>query len=750
MTGGLINIASYNSSDLYLTGSPQITFYKMVYRRYTNFAMECVEVPMINRLEFGKESELVPPRTGDLIHKMYLHIVLPQLDITREDVGMDMSGIDLDMEDESELQYNDMKNIYMKHQMNLYRIIASAASVYNITYYQMIQYVQDYVGAHDMINIMDRYTALLNSTIDSIKNGVGGYARYSEYRWVLNPSMSNLLNRIQTFDYQKLVANAITYIRSMGYTDDMDQFIIEQNKAMKNIFMRMIMDCIYYCRKVMEFFFRRYTDMKEVRKTYAEKNIKFAWIRNIGHAIIEYIDLYIGGKKIDRHLGVWLEVWHQLTYRDDQKDLYNRMIGNVPELTEFNHLTKPSYDLYIPMNFWFNQFSGLSFPLIAMQYNDLRFSIRLKKLSSLMYIEQLYRTVDVTDREMILTATLIDFLANRALTKYTFKTIEMVDIANIADLYQNKGMKLYGTMLIDYIYLDNNERRRFAQSGHEYLISTIEYREFDMMNSDKVNIDLDMMSLSKEIIWVFQKSIYMNDEYGFIKNDYSNFSDGTITNGKNPLLDCQIYFNNHIRSEKRVGIYFDRLQPYRFHHVTPSVGINMFSFALDPVQHQPSGNANFSRINVLMNMTISSDLSTYHLSDVYPRDGADIDFTITISNYDLAEFLERIHFDQMKEEIDRLQKNENYLNAEKKKYLKEMVDLYNQLFQTIETHERRNVQKDDTGAIYTDDMVAPFKIKLSQMDLLILKTSYRLTIFSVTTNVLRIIGGYGGIAFDTE
>lgn len=765
MTGGLINIASYNSSDLYLTGSPQITFYKMVYRRYTNFAMECVEVPMMNRLEFGKESELVPPRTGDLIHKMYLHIVLPQLDITREDVGMDMGGIDMDMEDSSESQFNDMKNLYMRHQMNLYRIIVSAVNVYNITYYQMIQYIQDYVGANDMINIMEQYTTLLNNTVDLIKNDVGKYARYKKYRWTMDPSMSNLLYRIGKVDYQKLVDMAISRIRSMGYTDTMDQFIIEQNKAMKNIFMTMIEDGIFYCRKVMEFFFIQYRDVKDDQKIYAEKNIKFSWIRNIGHSIIEYIDLYIGGKKIDRHLGVWFDVWHQLTYRNDQTDMYNRMIGNVPELTESNYLTKPSYDLYIPMNFWFNQFSGLSFPLIAMQYNDLRLSIRLKKLSSLIYIEQLYRTVDDNNREMILTATLIDFLTNRARIKYTFRTIEIVDVANIAYLYQNKGIKLYGNMMIDYVYLDNNERRRFAQSGHEYLISTVQYRQYDQMNMDHINIDLDMLNLSKEIIWVFQKSIYISDGYGFIKNDYSNFSDGpaidglasdgmkiggTATDGKNPLLNCQISFNNHIRSEKRDGKYYDRLQPYRFHHITPSVGINMFSFAIDPVQHQPSGNANFSRLNVLMNMTISPDLLRYHISDVQPRNKENVDFFITINNYDLADFLERIHFDQMKEEIDKMQINVDHMNAEKKNYLKKMVDIYTQLFQTIETHDRGNIQKDDTGTTYINDMVEPFKIKLSHMDLLIFKTSYRLTVFSVTTNVLRIIGGYGGIAFDIE
>ena len=87
MAGGLINIVSYVSNDLYLTGSPQITFYKMVYRRYTNFSMESVYLDFDDDIKFDHESELVPPRIADLLHKSYLHISIPSINISSPSSG---------------------------------------------------------------------------------------------------------------------------------------------------------------------------------------------------------------------------------------------------------------------------------------------------------------------------------------------------------------------------------------------------------------------------------------------------------------------------------------------------------------------------------------------------------------------------------------------------------------------------------------------------------------------------------------
>ena len=83
VAGGLIQIATYGSQDLYLTGTPEITFFKIVYRRYTNFAMESVKINFDDTVGFGRLSSLTVPKVGDLIHKTYLEIVLPEIDLKR-------------------------------------------------------------------------------------------------------------------------------------------------------------------------------------------------------------------------------------------------------------------------------------------------------------------------------------------------------------------------------------------------------------------------------------------------------------------------------------------------------------------------------------------------------------------------------------------------------------------------------------------------------------------------------------------
>ena len=76
MPGGLINIATYGSQDIFLTGTPEISFFKVIYRRNTNFSMESVRLKFDDTINFDKYTTLTFPKTGDLLHKSYLEIIL--------------------------------------------------------------------------------------------------------------------------------------------------------------------------------------------------------------------------------------------------------------------------------------------------------------------------------------------------------------------------------------------------------------------------------------------------------------------------------------------------------------------------------------------------------------------------------------------------------------------------------------------------------------------------------------------------
>ena len=134
------------------------------------------------------------------------------------------------------------------------------------------------------------------------------------------------------------------------------------------------------CQKIFNFFFEQLANQQKMNSDIATNNVKFAWNEKLGHVIIDYIDFYIGGEKIDRHLGVWIDVWHQTTGNYYQTEIYNKMIGNVKIMVEFNREAKPEYILYIPLSFWFNRFNGLALPISALQYTSYLSTLKLKNI----------------------------------------------------------------------------------------------------------------------------------------------------------------------------------------------------------------------------------------------------------------------------------------------------------------------------------------------------------------------------------
>jgi len=83
--GGLMQLVAYGAQDVYLTGNPQITFFKVVYRRHTNFAMEAIENPFNGSPGFGRRVTCTIQRNGDLIYRMYLQATLPSVTLQTAD-----------------------------------------------------------------------------------------------------------------------------------------------------------------------------------------------------------------------------------------------------------------------------------------------------------------------------------------------------------------------------------------------------------------------------------------------------------------------------------------------------------------------------------------------------------------------------------------------------------------------------------------------------------------------------------------
>ena len=503
MGGGLMQLVAYGAQDVYLTGNPQITFFKVVYRRHTNFAMESIEQTFNGQGDFGRKVQCPIVRNGDLITKMYLRV--------------------------------------------------------------------------------------------AVSGGVTTATSGASAQW--------------------------------------------------------------------------------------------GWVTSLGHALIDNVELEIGGTRIDKHWGEWLTIWNELSRKIGQDRGFATMIGNVPQLTELSQ-QHPAYTLWVPMKFFFCKFDGLALPLIALQYHEVRVNFEFRP------IEQLLVVKGNTSAKALASAL----------------QLRMSDCS----------------LYVDYIYLDSEERKRFAQASHEYLIEALQFPGEESITGSNARFRLNLNHPCKFLIWASKLGRYTNGNTflaynpsdleatrleatkrfvlkygtvtaGFVATDaygvvtapagsganltlvfttinavtisnsgssgaadvdnitilgellpadfvsYAVDSAGvglpttfTFDNGVNiptfsypatiastgdgqAILDVQLYqwdnfglqqdasenmtqtallqLNGQDRFSQREGQYFNYVQPWQHFSNTPADGVNVYSFALNPEEHQPSGTCNFSRID---------------------------------------------------------------------------------------------------------------------------------------------------------
>ena len=440
MGGGLMQLVAYGAQDIYLTGNPQITFFKVVYRRHTNFSMEAIEQTFNGSADFGKRVTCTVSRNGDLMHRVYLQVTVPQVSVPA--------------------------------------------------------------------------------------------------------------------------------------------------------------------------------------------GCEFRWLNWLGHTLIKFAEVEIGGQRIDKHYGDWMHIWNELSQTPGHKVGYANMVGNVPRLTQVTsgEGCVPEMDLYIPLEFWFCRNPGLALPLIALQYHEVKINIEFRAASDC-------------------------YWASAGASGSV-----VVPSLEAASLY------------VDYIYLDTDERRRFAQVSHEYLIEQVQFTGDESVTSVSNKIKLNFNHPCKELVWVVQRDSFvdttlMQTNYGKQWFNYTDAVDsswqtgtpmdpygGGLTNAKvklmglrmdgsgvnalqqfpnsnyvsdasgelylalddsdagfNPVFSAKLQLNGHDRFSERMGRYFNLVQPYQHHTNCPATGVNVYSFGLKPEEHQPSGTCNMSRIdNATLQLTLTA------------------------------------------------------------------------------------------------------------------------------------------------
>ena len=359
--------------------------------------------------------------------------------------------------------------------------------------------------------------------------------------------------------------------------------------------------------------------LPELQATEDKLKDGFSWIPNIGNALIKEADVEIGGQRIDRHYGEWLHIWNELAGDRSHEDGYNRMIGNVPELT--SHLSSDShngkrtrlseYQLLIPLQFWFCRSPGLALPLIALQYHEVKINITFNNRNMLLRkkkappVVNSGNVVDGSDVDAAADA-FIAKMDNMRLNCWSTDPVRNEDF----DTPKNLEVKLW----VDYIYLDNDERRRFATTPHNYLIDQLQSTGKEAIRGEHDRYRLNFNHPVKELIWYVESpknpfGVFSYPGYEHVQNTNASYaSRGNSASqmeineikylGQNPIKNCKLILNGHDRFKERAGTYFDSVQPRQHHTNCPErPGLNVYSFGLKPEEFQPSGSCNFSRID---------------------------------------------------------------------------------------------------------------------------------------------------------
>ena len=490
MAGGLMQLVAYGAQDVYLTGNPQITFFKVTYRRHTNFAMESIEQTFNGQADFGRRVTCTISRNGDLAYRTYLQITLPE-------VG----------------QPSD-QNIY--------------ARWLDCPGEQLISQVEIEIGGQRI----DR--------------------QYGDWMHIWNQLT---LSKEQERGYYKMIGNTtqLTYITDPGFAD-------VDGPCSAN----------------------------SVRQVCAPRNA-------------------------------------------------------LPETT-----------LYVPLQFWYCRNPGLALPLIALQYHEVKINLDIRNLE-----ECLWACTDMNGNGSKHTDSYKLSLAAASLyVDYIFlDTDERRRMAQNPHEYLIEQLQFTGDESVgsssNKIKLNLNHPCKELiwvvqpDANVDYCSSTQSSTSLNHLFGAQPFNYTDALDALPNAVHAFggQSNLSGPNEFittsGMFEDPFANplsetalemtasagkddsgVSDaGTFVLaetaldmhcwGENPVVVAKLQLNGQDRFSEREGTYFDLVQPFQHHTRAPDTGINVYSFALRPEEHQPSGTCNFSRIDnatlqlVLSNATVS-------------------------------------------------------------------------------------------------------------------------------------------------
>lgn len=312
--------------------------------------------------------------------------------------------------------------------------------------------------------------------------------------------------------------------------------------------------------------------------TWTRPTQRVRWCNSVGHALVSSCEIEIGGSRIDKHFSEWWDVWSELSEKEERRTGLWEMIGKYSSATYDVAATASSggawtrdmsrqRTYFVPLTFCYNRSPGLSIPMVALQYHQININFEFRPYMELI---RSYNLVSGTDT---------------ALTSLSSKSGALAPSFVDCKLYT------------DFVFLDTEERRRFASIPHEYLVEQLQFLGDEAVNNNALNrkFTLSFNHPVKELIMVYvPATAYAVDT----KDGNSIFTyDVPDAATAEPFETVKLLLNGHDRFSERPGAYFRLVQPYQHHTRVPTKKVYAYSFALQPEDFQPSGTCNFSRLD---------------------------------------------------------------------------------------------------------------------------------------------------------
>jgi hypothetical protein len=394
---------------------------------------------------------------------------------------------------------------------------------------------------------------------------------------------------------------------------------------------------------------------------------KFSWSRNIAFVLIDHIEIEINGQVINRNYGEWMYIWFELTQRKDTGN--KKMYGMVSDLYEPTN-GKQSYTLYVPLQFWFCKNTGMALPMISLQYSDVKVNLQMANLKKCYNVTPThYITLDTdivtfSDDEYI-EQTVDDVTASGKFVYYdvitkrlyytlissnNFTSVTISDISTMSnteintEIYSSTNEQYYINgltsksfctpyanvsprthsylktaikqlkindchLIIDFIYLDEEERAKFAEEKHEYILNQVSYNGQEIITNTNRTINIGMNHPTKLLVWILQYSyLYKNNDFFNYTDDYKYDTETNLPTGNSLITDETLLLCGRERMSMRNYNYFDWVQNYEHFNYYQVEGINTYSFSLYPLMTQTTGTCDMSQLT-----SSSIQLSVNHL-----------------------------------------------------------------------------------------------------------------------------------------